>query len=90
MPLGLFLHSNRGYARQSWKIGHDGIVLENSFIGESEELIKILPHIKLFGVEIIGMAKDEKRRFSDALAVCLMKMRNFKTENFANFYPAGV
>ncbi|UEB47442.1 hypothetical protein [Campylobacter rectus] len=64
--------------------------MENSFIGESEELIKILPHIKLFGVEIIGMAKDEKRRFSGTLAVCLMKMRNFKTENFANFYPAGV
>jgi len=57
------LHSNRGYARQSWKIGHDGIVLENGFIGESEELIKILPYIKLFGVEIIGMAKDKKKAF---------------------------
>lgn len=61
--LGLFLHSNRGYARQSWKIGHDGIVLENSFISESEELIKILPHIKCFNVEIVGMAKGEKRAF---------------------------
>lgn len=55
------------------------------FIGESEELIKILPHIKRFDVEIVGMAKDEKRRFSGTLAVCLMKMRNLKTENFANF-----
>lgn len=45
------------------RIWCDGIVLANSFIGESEELIKILPHIKRFDVEIVGMAKDEKRAF---------------------------
>ena len=45
------------------RIWCDGIALANSFISESEELIKILPHIKRFNVEIVGMAKDEKRAF---------------------------
>lgn len=34
------------------------------------------------------MAKDEKRRFSGTLAVCLMKMRNFQTE-ILRILPGG-
>lgn len=117
-----FLHPTEAMHGDLGMIGKDDIVLGISFSGESEELTKILPHIKRFGVKIIGMAKDEKSslgRFSDAfikldiikeacplnaaptssttltlalgdaLAVCLMKMRNFKTEDFANFHPGG-
>ena len=50
----------RGNLGRIWR---DGIALANSFISESEELIKNLPHIKRFNVEIVGMAKDEKRAF---------------------------
>ena len=40
-------------------IGKDDMVLAISFSGESEELVRILPHLKRFGVKIIAMARDK-------------------------------
>lgn len=101
--------------------GNDG-VLAISYSGESEELVRILPHIKRFEIPLIGLAKSKNSslgRYSDiflpilvekeacpldaaptcsttltlalgdALAVCLMKKRNFKKEDFARFHPGG-
>ena len=97
-------------------------ILAISYSGESEELIKILPHIKRFDVKLIAMTKDENSTLGkyadvvlnikvskeacplnvaptssttltlaigDALAVCLMKKRNFTKEDFASFHPGG-
>jgi arabinose-5-phosphate isomerase len=90
--------------------------------GESEELIKILPHIKRFEVPLIAMTGELNSTLAkyadvvlnihvnkeacplnvaptssttltlamgDALAVCLMKKRNFTKEDFASFHPGG-
>lgn len=117
-----FLHPTEAMHGDLGMISKDDVVLAISFSGESEEVVRILPHIKRFGVKVIGMARDESSslgKFSDefiklnvkkeacplgaaptssttltlalgdALAVCLMKMRNFKQEDFANFHPGG-
>ena len=103
-------------------ITKDDSVLAISYSGESEELIKILPHIKRFDVPLIAMTGDKTSTLAryadvvlnihvdkeacplnvaptssttltlamgDALAVCLMKKRNFTKEDFASFHPGG-
>ena len=117
-----FLHPTEAMHGDLGMIGKDDAVLAISYSGESEELIRILPHIKRFNIPLIGMAKSihstlgrysdvflavnvEKEAcpldaaptssttltlaLGDALAVCLMKMRNFKKEDFASFHPGG-
>jgi arabinose-5-phosphate isomerase len=103
-------------------IGKDDVVIAISYSGESEELSSILPHIKRFGIPLIGMTRNadstlggysdllikvEVEReacplniaptssttltlaLGDALAVCLMKARNFQKTDFASFHPGG-
>jgi len=117
-----FLHPTEAMHGDLGMIGKDDTVLAISYSGESEELIKILPHIKRFDIPLIGMARDinsslgkysdvflsiciEKEAcpldtaptssttltlgVGDALAVCLMKKRNFKKSDFASFHPGG-
>lgn len=117
-----FLHPTEALHGDLGMVGKDDLIIAISFSGESDELIKILPHIKRQNVKIIGMSKDKNStlaKFSDefisldiikeacplgaaptvsttltlalgdALAVCLMKKRNFKVEDFANFHPGG-
>ncbi|CZE46378.1 KpsF/GutQ family sugar-phosphate isomerase [Campylobacter geochelonis] len=117
-----FLHPTEALHGDLGMVGKDDIIIAISFSGESEEVVKILPHIKRYGVKIIAMSKNPNSslaKFSDgfisldiikeacpigaaptvsttltlalgdALAVCLMKMRNFKAEDFANFHPGG-
>jgi len=117
-----FLHPTEALHGDLGMMGKDDAVLAISYSGESEELIKILPHIKRFDIPLIGMAKTKNSslgRYSDiflplhvekeacpldaaptcsttltlalgdALAVCLMKKRNFQKEDFASFHPGG-
>ena len=117
-----FLHPTEAMHGDLGMIGKDDAVLAISYSGESEELIKILPHIKRFDIPLIGMAKSINSslgRYSDvflplhvnkeacpldvapttsttltlalgdALAVCLMKKKNFQKEDFASFHPGG-
>ena len=117
-----FLHPTEALHGDLGMIGSEDAVLAISFSGESEELIKILPHIKRFNIPLIGMARDKNSslgRYSDvflsidvkkeacpldaapttsttltmalgdALAVCLMKKRDFKQADFASFHPGG-
>lgn len=117
-----FLHPTEAMHGDLGMIGKDDSVLAISYSGESEELVRILPHIKRLGIKLIGMAKDKESslgRYSDvfipihvqkeacplgaaptssttltlalgdALAVCMMKLRNFKKEDFASFHPGG-
>ena len=117
-----FLHPTEAMHGDFGMIGKDDAVLAISYSGESEELIRILPHIKRFDIPLIGMAKDKNStlgRYSDeflpimiekeacplntaptssttltmalgdALAVCLMKHKDFQKEDFASFHPGG-
>lgn len=103
-------------------INKNDIALVISYSGESEELISLMPHLKILCHKIITMTKYEKSSISkygdyfidisvnkeacplntaptssttltlalgDALAVCLMKRREFNKNNFAKFHPGG-
>lgn len=102
------------------KRGDVGLLLSNS--GESEEIIRLLPHIRRMGVLGIAVTGDERSTLAtqsdillplgnireacpmglaptatttamlalgDALAVCLMRRRNFKESDYAGLHPAG-
>jgi arabinose-5-phosphate isomerase len=117
-----FLHPTEALHGDLGMITKDDSVLAISYSGESEELIKILPHIKRFDVPLIAMTGDKTSTLAryadvvlnihvdkeacplniaptssttltlamgDALAVCLMKKRNFTKEDFASFHPGG-
>ncbi len=117
-----FLHPTEALHGDLGMIGKEDGVLAISYSGESEELSKILPHIKRFDIKLIGMTRNKNStlgRYSDvvipikvereacplnivptssttltmalgdAIAIVLMKMRNFKKEDFASFHPGG-
>jgi len=117
-----FLHPTEALHGDLGMIGKDDVVIAISYSGESEELSSILPHIKRFGIPLIGMTGDKNStlgRYSDvvidvvvekeacplniaptssttltlalgdALAVCLMKARDFQKSDFASFHPGG-
>ncbi len=117
-----FIHPTEALHGDLGMIGKEDGVLAISYSGESEELVRILPHIKRFEIPLIGMSaakestlgrysdiflsiKVEKEAcplqaaptasttltmaLGDALAVCLMKKRDFKIDDFASFHPGG-
>ncbi len=64
-----FLHPSEAMHGDLGMISKDDGVLAISYSGSSEELTKLLPHIKNFGVPIIGMSKSANTplgKFSDA------------------------
>ncbi|MBI3873528.1 MAG: KpsF/GutQ family sugar-phosphate isomerase [Arcobacter sp.] len=54
-----FLHPTEAMHGDLGMIGKNDIVLAISYSGESEELIKILPHLKRFDIPLIAMARDK-------------------------------
>ncbi|MCF6201263.1 MAG: KpsF/GutQ family sugar-phosphate isomerase [Hydrogenimonas sp.] len=117
-----FIHPTEALHGDLGMIGPEDLVIAISYSGESEELIKIVPHIKRFDIPLIAMAGRgdstlarygdvfisigvEKEAcplgaaptssttltmaMGDALAVALMKRRNFRAEDFASFHPGG-
>jgi len=117
-----FLHPTEALHGDLGMISSNDVVIGISYSGESEELSKILPHIKRFDIPLIGMTRDNSStlgQFSDvvialhvkreacpldiaptssttltlalgdALAVCLMKARDFAKEDFASYHPGG-
>lgn len=117
-----FLHPTEAMHGDLGMIGSDDILLAISYSGESEELIKILPHIKRFDIDLIAITGEDNSTLAkysdvfistkiqkeacplnvaptssttltlalgDALAVCLMRKRNFAKEDFASFHPGG-
>jgi len=117
-----FIHPTEALHGDLGMIGKRDSVIAISYSGESEELIKILPHIKRFEVPLIAMTGNKDSTLAkyadvvlnihvnkeacplnvaptssttltlamgDALAVCLMKKRNFTKEDFASFHPGG-
>jgi len=117
-----FLHPTEALHGDLGMIGKNDVVIAISYSGESEELSSILPHIKRFGIPLIGMTRDKNSTLGqysdvvidvivkkeacplniaptssttltlalgDALAVCLMRARDFKKSDFASFHPGG-
>jgi arabinose-5-phosphate isomerase len=117
-----FLHPTEAMHGDLGMITSGDAILAISYSGESEELIKMLPHIKRFDVPLIAISANNNSTLSsyadvfisckinqeacplnvaptssttltlalgDALAVCLMKKRNFAKEDFASFHPGG-
>ena len=117
-----FIHPTEALHGDLGMIGKTDTVVAISYSGESEELIKILPHIKRFEVPLIAMTGNKNSTLAryadvvlnihvnkeacpldtaptssttltlamgDALAVCLMRKRNFTKEDFASFHPGG-
>jgi arabinose-5-phosphate isomerase len=117
-----FLHPTEAMHGDLGMIGKDDGVLAISYSGESDELIKIIPHIKRFNIPLIGLAHSKASSLGrnsdiflsiavrkeacpleaaptssttltlalgDAIAVCLMKKRNFTKKDFASFHPGG-
>ncbi len=54
-----FLHPTEAMHGDLGMIGKDDSVLAISYSGESEELVKILPHIKRFNIPLVAMARDK-------------------------------
>jgi len=117
-----FLHPTEALHGDLGMIGKNDTLLAISNSGESEELTKILPHIKRFNIPLIGLTSQKESSLGvysdvfldisvekeacpfnaapttsttltmalgDALAIALMKKREFKKEDFASFHPAG-
>jgi len=117
-----FLHPTEALHGDLGMISKDDTLLAISNSGESEELTKILPHIKRFNIPLIGLTSQKESSLGiysdvfldisvekeacpfnaapttsttltmalgDALAIALMKKREFKKEDFASFHPAG-
>ncbi|PHQ92631.1 MAG: KpsF/GutQ family sugar-phosphate isomerase [Sulfurimonas sp.] len=117
-----FLHPTEALHGDLGMISQNDVVIAISYSGESEELSSILPHIKRFGIPLIGMTRDRDSTLAqhsdlvidvvvqkeacpldiaptssttltlalgDALAICLMKAKDFKKKDFASFHPGG-
>jgi len=64
-----FLHPTEALHGDLGMISKEDSVLAISYSGESEELARILPHIKRFDIPLIGMSRDKNStlgRYSDA------------------------
>lgn len=118
-----FLHPTEALHGDLGMISKGDTLLAISYSGESEELIKILPHIKRFEIPLIGLTALKESTLGkyadvvlsiavekeacplgvapttsttltmamgDALAVVLMKKRDFRAEDFASFHPGGM
>ena len=65
-----FLHPTEAMHGDLGMVGTNDLILAISFSGESDEIVKILPHLKRFGVKIIAMTSDENStlaKFSDEI-----------------------
>lgn len=117
-----FLHPGEAYHGDLGMIEKDDVVLLISNSGETDEVLKILPFLKLQGNVTISMSGKPSSTLAqntdfhlnvsvekeacplqlaptssttaalvmgDALAVALMKLRNFEDKDFAQFHPGG-
>lgn len=118
----LFLHATEAIHGDLGMVQPDDVVLCISKSGNSPEIKALVPLIKNFGNQLIGMtgnttsflAKESKYVLNttvdaeacpnnlaptnsttaqlvmgDALAICLMHLRNFTSADFAKYHPGG-
>lgn len=117
-----FIHPTEAMHGDLGMIGTSDSVVAISYSGESEEIVRIVPHIKNMGVKLIGMSGNSSSTLAklsdihldigvdkeacplnaaptssttitmalgDAIAVALMRKREFKQSDFAKLHPGG-
>jgi arabinose-5-phosphate isomerase len=117
-----FLHAAEGVHGDLGVVTPEDVVIAISYSGETEEILKLVPFFKRFGVSVVSLTGGvgsqlatlsdvvidtgvEKEAcpmnlaptasttsvlaMGDAIAVALLKMRDFKEEDFALFHPGG-
>jgi arabinose-5-phosphate isomerase len=117
-----FMHPAEAYHGDLGMIDSQDTILAISYSGETDEILKLIPYLKLNGNKLIslsGKCESTLARNSDAhiqiaitreacplelaptssttvtlalgdaLAICLMKIKGFREENFARFHPGG-
>jgi arabinose-5-phosphate isomerase len=118
----IFLHATEAIHGDLGMVQTDDIILCISKSGNSPEIKALLPILKNFGNQLIGMtgnmtsflAKESQYVLNttvdaeacpnnlaptnsttaqlvmgDAIAICLMQLRNFTSEDFAKYHPGG-
>jgi arabinose-5-phosphate isomerase len=117
-----FLHPGEAFHGDLGMLKPSDVVILISYSGETEEVIKLIPSLKVFGNRIIAMAGNGDSTLAknadifldvsverevcpnnlapttstlatmamgDALAVALIKARQFQPMDFARFHPGG-
>ncbi|MGR5231124.1 KpsF/GutQ family sugar-phosphate isomerase [Vibrio rotiferianus] len=117
-----FLHPSEAFHGDLGMITCDDVIVLISNSGETDEVLQLIPSLKLFGNKIISITGKSTSTMSknsdvtlllaesqescpnnlapttsttliialgDALAVALMKMRQFQPNDFARFHPGG-
>lgn len=117
-----FMHPTEAMHGDLGMVGRSDSVVAISYSGESEEIVKIVPHIKNMGVKLIGMSGNSSSTLArlsdihldigvdkeacplnaaptssttitmalgDAIAVALMRKKEFKQSDFAKLHPGG-
>ena len=88
-----FLHPGEAFHGDLGMISPEDTVLALSYSGETDEILKIVPFIHTNGNKLISMTGNPEstlaRNSDDAMAVALMKLRNFTSIDFARLHPGG-
>lgn len=117
-----FLHPAEAYHGDLGMVMAGDVLILISYSGETDEVIRLIPSLKHFGVSIISMVGEVDSTLArhsdvvldisverevcpnnlapttstlttlamgDALAVSLIKARNFQPQDFARFHPGG-
>ena len=99
-----YLHPGEAFHGDLGMISKEDIVLAISYSGETDEVLKIVPFIHNNGNRLISMTGNPASTLlhlapttsttaqiamGDAMAVALMKMRNFSSNDFARLHPGG-
>ena len=117
-----FMHPAEAFHGDLGMLAREDLLILISYSGETEEIINLLPSVKLFGNKIISIVGNTQSTMAqnsdvilsvkverevcpnnlapttstlatmgigDALAVALIKERNFQAEDFARYHPGG-
>lgn len=117
-----FMHPAEAFHGDLGMLAREDLLILISYSGETEEIINLLPSVKLFGNKIISIVGNPQSTMAqnsdvilcikverevcpnnlapttstlatmgmgDALAVALIKERNFQAEDFARYHPGG-
>lgn len=117
-----FMHPAEAYHGDLGMIDSQDTILAISYSGETDEILKLIPYLKLNGNKLISLSGKRDSTLArnsdahiqiaitreacplelaptssttvtlalgDALAICLMKIKGFREENFARFHPGG-
>ena len=117
-----FMHPAEAFHGDLGMLAKEDLLILISYSGETEEIINLLPSVKLFGNKIISIVGNTQSTMAqnsdvilsvkverevcpnnlapttstlatmgigDALAVALIKERNFQAEDFARYHPGG-